>query len=141
MKKIIIFVCLILVSCNNGTPSIDTKLYLENRLNQNVIVEYFKNGSLTSTIKLASEEKKLIEVGTVRSNQIGILGFNAGLSDSVKITFEDKKCKIDRYSDRINSSHSSPSMYIDKYYTEQSCGKNCLNTTYTIDEKDYAEAK
>jgi hypothetical protein len=136
MRKILLFftLSLIFASCVHETPM--GEQWIHNKFNQRVHVfsyarRYNQNQAFLEFI-LFPNEKFLIA-----RDKDYIYPLNG--TDSTIIIFADGKVKTDVYD---NLPPSKPvNIYNIQMYNKSDCGRKCTKITYTIDEKDYAEAK
>jgi hypothetical protein len=135
----IVFV-FVLFSCK-GDPLFRTKVNVINGINGTVILDAYSGNTMFVSYELSYLEKIVIYEGEDKGDGITFGNNSIRKTDSVIITFPDGKKKTDRFDERRVGSGNFFSGFASQRYRETSCGKYCRELTYTIDEKDYAEAK
>jgi hypothetical protein len=135
----IVFV-FVLLSCK-GDPLFRTKVNVINGINGTVILDAYSGNAIFVSYELSYLEKIVIYEGESTGRNITFGNDHNRKMDSVIITFPDGKKKTDRYDESRVGSGNFFSGFASQRYRVTSCGKYCDELTYTIDEKDYAEAK
>lgn len=142
MKKILII--LLLGGCVVDPVEHKVLYTTRNVFNLEVEVLMYRSGQVDISYQIAPKEEYAFGLGLEMGKKppVSVVFSRVMYMDSVKIKFADGKVKTDYLEDYKATTLSSKSIYRDDFYTpENSCGKNCSQYIYFIDEQDYAEAK
>lgn len=114
---------------------------IKNSSNQKAVITYYARGNSYGNFTIEKLSILNIErrsnMGGYSQSYTGMFEYLTG-SDSIKVTFSDGKIKTDKKSEVDTNPRN---MYNNILYTKQSCGKDCEDFIYTVNEQDYAEAK